>query len=869
MGAPTRGDRAAPTAAGRPGPVPRRVPEPRPAPVRCPPGPLAVSASEPCPHRHSKWVDDGGEANSQRAFGAGGEIKAATHGGVTRSELFLDLVFVYAFINVTHLMAEGPALDSLLQGGLVVLLIWRSWAGYAWVGNLVRLDRGALPVAVFAVAIVILLVAVAIPEVFVNHSFGLVGPLVFVVGFLATRIGALLIVSRARRGGPRWSSTPARLAWLPLAGSVPLLLCAVLLPQHLPPGQGAEILQLVLFAVAIVIDYFGLRAAGAGTWQLASARHWAERHNLIMLIALGETIISIGTSRGFGGDVPVTWSILAGAALGLLVVAFLWWAYFDIASPSGEQALEGTPPQHVRSRQARDAYTLLHLPMIGGLILVAFGLKKALGGTPIGEPEHWTAPDLGALYGGVFLYLLGLVAFEWRTARRIGRGPVLGLVLVALLSVPARGLTALGSLTLLAGALVCLVIAHLTVLRGRHQQLHRDVEETASREVDATPEELFLDLVFVYAFIQVTVLMIRNPSVIGVLQGLAVLALLWWSWVNYTWFTTTIRSAGNALRLVVLLAVALTLMLGIATPQAFSYISGGLPGPLIVVTAYAAVRILHLVAFWWVLRHDAELRAIVARAAAPTGVGIALLFGAVSTGVVTGKPVNPISTFCWTVALVVDVGGGYLIRSRNWRLRSVSRWMGRFNLIILIALGQAVISTGIAAGDPPVSMATFLAVGLSAALIAALWWTYVGSDVVVAQRFAELRTSGERGALARDAYAYLHLFLVVGLVLVAFGLRTTLPRPGHDLDAPATVGQATLACGIVVYLLADHLIWRRANRPIGGRRAANLVVAALAPVTILLPIMWALVVLTVALVLAHLIGRKAIPSPGAVLGDGR
>ncbi|MEV4813372.1 low temperature requirement protein A [Micromonospora avicenniae] len=812
--------------------------------------------------------ESGGEVNSQPAFGSGGRIEAAKHGGVTRSELFLDLVYVYAFINVTHLMAEGPGLDGLLQGGLVVLLIWRSWAGFCWVGNLVRLDRGALPIAVFAVAIAILLVAVAIPEAFVDDSFGLLGPLVFVVGFLATRLGSLLVVSRARHTDPGWSSHPARRAWVPLAGSVLLLLCAILVPHHLPAGSGRQILQLALFAVAIVVDYFGLRVIGTGTWHLTSVRHWAERHNLIMLIALGETIISIGTSRGFGGGVAITWSTLAGAALGLLVVAFLWWAYFDIASPAGEQALEATPPRHLRSRHARDAYTLLHLPMIGGLILVAFGLKKALGGTQVGRPEQWIMLDLAALYGGVFLYLLGLVAFEWRTARRIGRGPVLGLVLVALLIVPARGLTALQSLVLLAAALVALVLAHVTVFRRRHRQLHRDVEPAAGREVDATPEELFLDLVFVYAFIQVTALMARNPSALGVLQGLAVLTLLWWSWVNYTWFTTTVRSAGNALRLVVLVALALTLMLGIAAPQTFGPVAGGLPGSLIVVTAYAAVRILHLVAFWWVLRHDVALRAIVVRAAVPTGVGIALLLCAGLTAATAGDSLALFVAVCWAVAIAVDVGGGYLIRSRNWRLRSVSRWMGRYNLIILIALGQAVISTGIAAGEPPVSLSTFVAVALSAALISALWWTYVGSDVVVGLRFTELHTSGERGALARDAYAYLHLFLVIGLVLVAFGLRTALPKPGHDAHVAVTVGQATLACGVVVYLLADHLIWRRANRPISGRRAANLVVAALAPVTILLPIMWALAVLTVALFAAHLVGRASVPPPGIALGDG-
>ncbi|MFI6265578.1 low temperature requirement protein A [Micromonospora sp. NPDC051006] len=784
---------------------------------------------------------------------------------MTRSELFLDLVFVYAFINVTRLMSERPTLDALVQGAVVVLLLWRSWVGYAWVGNLVRLDRGGRPIAVFAAATAILLVAVAIPEVFVDQPGGLSGPLVFVGGFLAARVGSLLIIAREQRGSAN-SAAPARRAWLPLAGSAPLLLCAALLPYQLPAGRKTEALQLLLFGVAIVVDYVGLRAPGTGNWQLTSVRRWAERHNLVMLIALGETIISIGTSRGFTGDDPITWSVLAGSALGLVVVAFLWWAYFDIASPRAEQALDSASTG-ARSRLARDAYTFLHLPMIGGLILVAFGLKKALGGAKVGHPDRWDISEPAILYGGVILYLLGLVAFEWRIVRRVGRGPVLGLVLVALLITPARHLTPLGSLALLAGALVCVVLAHVTVLRRRHRQLHRAVAVTAGQEVDATPEELFLDLAFVYAFIQVTVLMTRHPSAVGVLQGLAVLALLWWSWVNYTWFTTTIRSAGTRLRLIVLAAVALILMLGVAIPQTFSYVPGGLPAPLIVVTAYGAVRILHLVVFWLSVRRDAALRTPVILAAAPTGVGIGLLLCAVLTAPATGNPLTPLTTLCWVLAILIDVGGGYLIGARNWRLHSVSRWMGRFNLVILIALGQAVVSTGIAVGDPPISIATLGAVALSAGMLSALWWTYVGTDVVVGQRFAELATTRQRGALARDAYAYLHLFLVGGLVLVAFGLRTTLPQPGQHSSTPMMVGRLTLVCGIIVFLLADHLVWRRAHRRAGRRWAVILVVAALAPVTMMLPTLWALVVLTVALLAAHVFGRSATPPLESVLTD--
>ncbi|MEV1329385.1 low temperature requirement protein A [Micromonospora costi] len=803
------------------------------------------------------------EAAPQRRNGRSSPVSA--HGGVTRAELFLDLVFVFAFINVAALMSARSPRDALVQGGLVLLLLWRSWAGYAWVGNLVRLDRGVLPVAVFLVATAILLVAVVIPEVFADRQGGLSGPLVFVVGFLAVRAGALLIVFLAHRRPVPPSSTPARRAWPPLAISASLLLCGVLIPNRLTSLPHVELLQLLFFALATAIDYVGLRAVGVDSVQFASVRHWAERHSLVMLMALGETIISIGTSRGFAGDKPITWSVLLGSVLGLVVVAFLWWAYFDIAALDAEQALESTPGP-MRARLARDAYTLLHLPMIGGLILVSFGLKHALSATEAGTTHEWGSAELAALYGGVVLYLLGLVAFEWRVVRRIGRGPVLGIVLVALLVPAARQATAVASLGILAGALVCVVLAHVTVLRRRHLRLHGAVAMSAGREVDVTPEDLFLDLVFVFAFIQVTVLMTRNPHTAGVFQALAVLALVWWSWVNHTWFTTMVRGSPNVRRLIALVVAALTLTLGIAAPQAFGHPPGGLSGPLIVVASYVTVRALHLAALWLATRRHGQPRAAVVAAAVPTGVAAVLLLGAALVARATGGPLTLPTTLLWVAALVVDSSGGYLIGSRNWQLGSVSRWMGRYNLIILIALGQAVISTGMAAGGAPTSGSTLLGVALSALLLSALWWTYVGTDVVVGQRFAELTTRHQRGALARDAYTYLHLFLVVGLVLVAFGLRTALAPAGPSGASPL-FGRITLVCGVVLFLLTDHLVWRRARRAVGRRRALSLLVAALAPVTILLPVPWAVATLTVALSIVHLLGRTATPPLDRMVGD--
>ncbi|MEE3920372.1 low temperature requirement protein A [Micromonospora sp. BRA006-A] len=235
--------------------------------------------------------------------------------------------------------------------------------------------------------------------------------------------------------------------------------------------------------MATAVDYVGLRAPGTGSWQLRSVRHWAAAQP-DHADRLGRDDHLDRHEPGFAGTPAITWSVLAGSGLALLVVAFLWWAYFDIAALDAEQTLESVP-HHARSRLARDAYTLLHLPMIAGLILVAFGLKNALGATEIDTAKKWDAPALFSLYGGVVLYLLGLVAFEWRMVRRIGRGPHSASSWSRCWrrwparwrpwhrSDPRRGPG-------LRGARAC------DGARKRHRGLHRVVAVTAGREVEAT-----------------------------------------------------------------------------------------------------------------------------------------------------------------------------------------------------------------------------------------------------------------------------------------------------------------------------------------------------------------------------------------------
>ncbi|MGK5520994.1 low temperature requirement protein A [Micromonospora sp. URMC 107] len=792
-----------------------------------------------------------------------GRIQAGP-GGVTRLELFLDLVFVYAFFNVTELMSANVHPLGLLQGFLVVALLWRCWASYAWLGNTVRFDRAAMPLVVFAAAAGIFVVGVALPVAFVDRPGGLWGPLVFAVAFVLVRLGPLAVTTLA---GLNTGDRPlfALRAWLPLCVTTLLLLAAASLSALLPTWPPVRLTQVVLFTVATGVDYAGLVALRTGDWWLGSVSHWAERHSLIVLVALGETIISIGTSGGLVGDPAITWPVIAGSALGVVVVLVLWWTYFDLARFAAEQSLRRLPGG-VTSLIGLDAYALLHLPMVGGLILLALGLKHALSATDVSTADPWSTGGALALHGGALLYLLGLLAFERRGFGLLGRSVALGIVLLLATAPVVLNVPVLASLAILVACLGTVVAADRTVFGHRHRRLHDAVAGTVQRVTVVRPHQLFFDLIVVYAFIQITVLVNRQPSPAGVAQGLGVLVLLWWSWCLYAWLGSVTPRATTPVRVTVLAAGALTFVLGVAIPQAFSRVPGGLPGPLIVTACYVAVRVLHLASFWWIARPDPALRAQASRAALPTAAALTLLVGATLTFPSTGEAISPVSAACWTAALVLDLAGGYLTGARNWRIRSLEYWTHRYNLIVLVAFGEGFISTGIALADTSISVAALFTVALIVTLLAALWWTYVGTDRVLDRRLSQVSTGPRGAALARDAYTYLHLLIVAGLILVALGLTTTLAQVAQRPATPLqSLGHAVLHGGVVLFLVGDQLIWRRAVGRFCRRRVLGLLVVALAaPATAALPSLATLVLLaTVGVAVATTTSlRAATPSDG-------
>jgi low temperature requirement protein LtrA len=289
-------------------------------------------------------------------------------------------------------------------------------------------------------------VGLAIPEAWGDEGGGLSAPLLLAAGLAVVRLTHLAVYVVAAAGDVGLRRQVMRTA-IPVGISAALLLVGAVL--------GARE-QTACWTLALIVDYAGIYAVGAD-WRLPSPRHFAERYGLIVLIALGESLIAVGVGVG---HLPVTVPTVVAALLGMAISVALWWAYFDVVAPVAERVLrkrEGIE----RVRLARDSYTYLHFPMVAGVIYLALGLKKVA--QYVGDGAHHAltaplpAPALWALYGGVASYLIGHLAFRLRNLGSINRPRAVVGALVLVAPVAVGQLPALAALGLLAGVLVALV----------------------------------------------------------------------------------------------------------------------------------------------------------------------------------------------------------------------------------------------------------------------------------------------------------------------------------------------------------------------------------------------------------------------------
>src|SRR5688572_9006748 len=228
---------------------------------------------------------------------------------VTPLELFFDLIFVFAITQVTSLVVTDPTWAGLAKGLLVLGVLWWSWAAYAWLTNTINPEEGAVRIAMFGAMGAMLIASLAVPDVFGDDAF------LFAGAYAVVRAAHLVLYAVAGRGDRDLLGAIARLAAGSAIGVTLLFVAAAL--------DGTA--QVTVWAVALGIDMLGAYVGGGKGWRL-SAGHFAERHALIVIIAIGESIVALGV----GASRELGTGVIVAALLGLSVAATLWWAYFDV-----------------------------------------------------------------------------------------------------------------------------------------------------------------------------------------------------------------------------------------------------------------------------------------------------------------------------------------------------------------------------------------------------------------------------------------------------------------------------------------------------------------------------------------------------------
>ncbi|HVJ97567.1 MAG TPA: low temperature requirement protein A, partial [Acidimicrobiia bacterium] len=364
-------------------------------------------------------------------------------------ELFFDLVFVLAFTQCSALMVGQPTWQGLGRGVLVLAVLWWAWAAYAWLTSVVEPEEGAVRIVMFVAMASLLVCGLCVPEVFGDRG------LTFAIAYAIVRAAHIALFMIASRDDPALRSSVRSF------GTSTALAVATLIAASFFEGSA----QMLMWLAVVAIDTIGAQFRGGG-WRLVPS-HFAERHNLIIILALGESVIALG----FGATVDLTAAVLTVAVLGMALVCALWWIYFDVVAIVTRQRLERATPGVEQNRLARDCYTYIHFALVGGIVVAAVGLEATIAHND--EPLH--AEQGFALLGGIALYLLGHVALRLRSSHS-WNWQRLALAIVFLTCIPLA--TKIDSIVTLTGAVIALwlMIAYETHRYGelryplRHNQ---------------------------------------------------------------------------------------------------------------------------------------------------------------------------------------------------------------------------------------------------------------------------------------------------------------------------------------------------------------------------------------------------------------
>jgi low temperature requirement protein LtrA len=360
-------------------------------------------------------------------------------------------------------------------------------------------------------------------------------------------------------------------------------------------------------------------------------------------------------------------------------------------------------------------------------------------------------------------------------------------------------------------------------------------------EQRATNLELFFDLVYVFAVTQLSHLLGSHLGLSGAAQTALLLLVVWWAWVYTTWMTNWFDPDSPLVRMLLIAVMLASLAMAIAIPTAFG------DRALVFALGYTCLQVMRNSFVVWATEPGSQLHEAFVRISAwSVAVGVLWVGGALAD--------DGARAAIWIVALLVDYAGpaaGYWVPrlgrtpAQEWEIEG-SHFAERFQLFIIIALGESVVVTGSTAAAEHIDVAKAVAIATSFLTAAALWWLYFDYVATIAQR--RLATSDSSGALARDAYTYVHAVMVAGIIVAAVGAGILIDDP---TGTPTAAQVATLAGGPALYLLGHILFRLRMAGSLSGKRisaAAAICVVGLAG-TVLPALVTGLAVLAVLVVL--------------------
>ncbi|MCB0876760.1 MAG: low temperature requirement protein A [Solirubrobacterales bacterium] len=383
-------------------------------------------------------------------------------GEVTPLELFFDLVFVLAITQCTALMADEPTWQGLAKGLLVLGVLWWAWVGYSWLTSAVDPEEGAVRIVIFAAMAALLVIALCVPQAF--YDLGLV----FAGAYAVVRTAHIALFRLASVDDADLRASTNGLA-VSTAIGVGLLIVASQL-------DGVE--QGALWLLALLLDMAGPYFFGAEGWKLVP-EHFAERHGLIIIIALGESIVAIGV----GAEETLTFGISAAAVIGIALACSLWWAYFDVVALVARRRLVNAGPGREQNEIARDSYSYLHFPMVAGIVLLALGLKKTIG--DVEEPLKIEVAT--AMLGGLGIFLLAHVAFRWRNVHRFSTQRLIAAIVLAALIPLAVEIAAIATLAIATAVMVAMIIYELWRFREFRDRLRHGLPIHPEPEPEPEP----------------------------------------------------------------------------------------------------------------------------------------------------------------------------------------------------------------------------------------------------------------------------------------------------------------------------------------------------------------------------------------------